>query len=102
MKKTEFLNTRKKIEQKNHGMIDKVTTLDQAVNLINNGDTIALGGCLYSRTPIAMIRGKHRRRFLLIAAQNVSVQSVISTWLGNTQWSNKIRVTIDVDPYNFM
>ena len=56
MKKTEFLNTRKKIEQKNHGMIDKVTTLDQAVNLINNGDTIALGGCLYSRTPIAMIR----------------------------------------------
>ena len=56
MKKTKFLNTRKKIEQKNHGMIDKVTTLDQAVNLINNGDTIALGGCLYSRTPIAMIR----------------------------------------------
>ena len=56
MKKTEFLNTRKKIEQKNHGMVDKITTLDQAVNLINNGDTIALGGCLYSRTPIAMIR----------------------------------------------
>ena len=56
MKKTKFLNTRKKIEQKNHGMIDKVTTLDQDVNLINNGDTIALGGCLYSRTPIAMIR----------------------------------------------
>ena len=56
MKKTEFLNIRKKIEQKNHGMINKVTNLDQAVNLINNGDTIALGGCLYSRTPIAMIR----------------------------------------------
>ena len=29
MKKTEFLNTRKKIEQKNHGMIDKITTLDE-------------------------------------------------------------------------
>ena len=52
--------------------------------------------------PIAIVRSHHRRRFLLMAAQNVSVQSVVSAWLGNTQWSKKIRVTVDVDPYSFM
>ena len=52
--------------------------------------------------PIAIVRSQHRRRFLLMAAQNVSVQSVVSAWLGNTQWSKKIRVTVDIDPYSFM
>ena len=52
--------------------------------------------------PIARVRSQYRRRFLLMAAQNVSVQSVVRAWLSNTQWSRKIRVTVDIDPYSFM
>ena len=51
--------------------------------------------------PIAMLRGRHRRRFLLIAARNVPVQGVVRAWLGRARWPKKVRVQIDVDPYSF-
>ena len=52
--------------------------------------------------PIAMLRGRHRRRFLLIAARNVHVQTVVRQWLSRAHWPKKVRVQIDVDPYSFM
>lgn len=41
---------------KNKGMYDKRTTLSEAVQLITDGQHLALGGCHYSRTPLAMIK----------------------------------------------
>ncbi len=86
------------ISGKDESAVDKgAASLNRTVP--NSSDFQILGP---APAPIAMIRGQHRRRFLLIAEQNVPVQQVISSWLKNTQWSRNIRVTIDVDPYNFM
>ena len=52
--------------------------------------------------PIAILRGRHRRRFLVIAARNVALQSALRSWLGRARWPKKVRVQVDIDPYSFM
>ena len=52
--------------------------------------------------PLAMLRGRHRQRLLIHAARKLDVQDVIRDWLGALEWSNKVRVAVDVDPYSFL
>ena len=52
--------------------------------------------------PLAMLRGRHRQRLLVHAARKLDVQDVIRDWLGALEWSNKVRVAVDVDPYSFL
>ena len=52
--------------------------------------------------PLAMLRGRHRQRLLIHARRSLDVQDVIRDWLGELDWSPKVRVTVDVDPYSFL
>ena len=52
--------------------------------------------------PLAMLRGRHRQRLLIHAARSLDVQDVIRDWLAPIEWSCKVRVAIDVDPYSFL
>src|SRR5688500_15388657 len=52
--------------------------------------------------PLAMLRGRHRQRILVHAARSLDVQDVIRDWLGDLDWSAKVRVSVDVDPYSFL
>ncbi|WP_310467788.1 primosomal protein N' [Sphingomonas sp.] len=52
--------------------------------------------------PLAMLRGRHRQRLLVHAARVLDVQDVIRDWLGGLEWSAKVRVAVDVDPYSFL
>jgi primosomal protein N' (replication factor Y) len=52
--------------------------------------------------PLAMLRGRHRFRLLVHARRALDVQDVIRDWLGALDWPTKARVTVDVDPYNFL
>jgi len=52
--------------------------------------------------PLAMLRGRHRYRLLVHARRALDVQDVIRDWLGKLDWPAKARVTVDVDPYNFL
>jgi primosomal protein N' (replication factor Y) len=52
--------------------------------------------------PLAMLRGRHRQRLLVHAARKLDVQDVIRDWLGEIDWSAKVRVAVDVDPYSFL
>jgi primosomal protein N' (replication factor Y) len=52
--------------------------------------------------PLAMLRGRHRQRLLVHAARKLDVQDVIRDWLGELEWSAKVRVAVDVDPYSFL
>jgi primosomal protein N' (replication factor Y) len=52
--------------------------------------------------PLAMLRGRHRQRLLVHAARSLDVQDVIRDWLGALDWSNRVRVAVDVDPYSFL
>ncbi|MCA1654467.1 MAG: primosomal protein N' [Sphingomicrobium sp.] len=52
--------------------------------------------------PLAMLRGRHRQRLLVHAARSLDVQNVIRDWLASLEWSTKVRVAVDVDPYSFL
>ena len=52
--------------------------------------------------PLAMLRGRHRFRLLVHARRALDVQDVIRDWLGAVEWPSKVRVAVDVDPYNFL
>ncbi|MBB5710326.1 primosomal protein N' [Sphingomonas xinjiangensis] len=52
--------------------------------------------------PLAMLRGRHRFRLLVHARRAFDVQDVIREWLGGLEWGAKVRVAVDVDPYNFL
>ena len=52
--------------------------------------------------PLAMIRGRHRRRLLLKAGRNTAVQPVVRDWIRRARIPKKVRIHIDVDPYSFM
>ena len=38
-------------------MIDRVTSLSEAVKLVKSGDTVSLGGMNLYRRPVAFVRG---------------------------------------------
>ena len=52
--------------------------------------------------PLAMLRGRHRQRLLVHARRSLDVQEVIRDWLEKIEWSAKVRVSVDVDPYSFL
>ncbi|HEX6661874.1 MAG TPA: primosomal protein N' [Sphingomicrobium sp.] len=52
--------------------------------------------------PLAMLRGRHRQRLLVHARRTLDVQDVIRDWLAEIEWSSKVRVSVDVDPYSFL
>ncbi|MFL6733029.1 MAG: primosomal protein N' [Sphingomicrobium sp.] len=52
--------------------------------------------------PLAMLRGRHRQRLLVHAKRSLDVQDVIRDWLASVDWSAKVRVSVDVDPYSFL
>ena len=49
-----------------------------------------------------MLRGRHRQRLLVHARRTLDVQDVIRDWLETVEWSAKVRVSVDVDPYSFL
>src|SRR3972149_1159842 len=50
-----YRELREAIDRKDRGLREKVTSLEEAVRLIKDGDHVAAGGCHYSRTPMAVI-----------------------------------------------
>ena len=49
--------------------VDKRMTAEEAVQLIHDGDHVAIGGTLYSRTPMALVFAllRQRRRHLTVS-----------------------------------
>jgi primosomal protein N' (replication factor Y) len=52
--------------------------------------------------PLAMLRGRHRRRLLLKARRDVAVQPLLRSWLSRVEVPNAVRVQVDVDPVSFL
>ncbi|MBI3075921.1 MAG: CoA transferase subunit A [Deltaproteobacteria bacterium] len=50
-----YLELRRRMEERDRGLREKVVSLSEACRLIRDGDHVAVGGCHYSRTPSAMI-----------------------------------------------
>src|SRR6266853_504050 len=52
--------------------------------------------------PLAILRGRHRRRFLVKAERGVNLQAVLRDWLARVRVSGSVRVQADIDPYSFL
>ena len=52
--------------------------------------------------PLALLRGRHRRRLLLKARRDIAVQPILHEWLARVPVSNQVRVQVDVDPVGFL
>ena len=52
--------------------------------------------------PLAVLRGRHRRRFLVKAGREVKLQAVLRDWLSRIRLAGSARIQVDIDPYNFL
>jgi primosomal protein N' (replication factor Y) len=52
--------------------------------------------------PLAVLRGRHRRRFLVKAGREVNLQAVLSGWLSRVRVQGSVRLQVDIDPYSFL
>ena len=90
----DFIAARRRLESKAKSAGDKLTSLDDAVARIADGDRVAVGGCLFSRTPMALVREILRaRRTRLTLVRNLmctegefmmtagAVERVMTAWM---------------------
>jgi len=89
------IEARRRLEAKMLAPREKLTTLAEAVQFVKDGDHLAIGGCLYSRTPLALLRETLRQgRRALTLSRNLmcyegewfmaadAVEAVVTSWFG--------------------
>jgi len=52
--------------------------------------------------PLAILRGRHRRRLLLKTRRDIAVQPLLRIWLADIKPPGTARIDIDVDPVSFL
>jgi len=90
-----FVEARRRLETKDRSLRDKRTTAGEAARLVRDGDHVAIGGCLYSRTPLVMLREilRARRRDLTLSRNLMcyegewflvggATRTLVTSWIG--------------------
>ncbi len=52
--------------------------------------------------PIAVLRGRHRSRFLVQSPREVDLSAYMAAWRARLKLPGSVRLTIDIDPYSFL
>ena len=52
--------------------------------------------------PLAILRGRHRRRLLLRTRRDIAVQPLLRDWLARVKPPRGVRLDVDVDPVSFL
>lgn len=55
-----------------------------------------------AEAPIAMLRGRHRRRFLIKSPKNFNMPAYMANWRARLKIPNKVKLQIDIDPMSFV
>jgi len=55
-----------------------------------------------AEAPLSLLRGRFRRRLLVMATRQAPIQDLIRDWLKRTELPSSVRVSVDVDPYSFL
>jgi len=65
----DFVAARRRLEAKAKSAGEKLTSIEDAASRVSDGARVAVGGCLFSRTPMALVREilRQRRRGLTLA-----------------------------------
>ncbi len=83
--------------------IDAVRTLSMEMARLS-GPLDGIGAELFgpAPAPIMRIRGRVRFRLLIKAERSMAVQAATASWLGQFKIPGSIRLTVDVDPHDFL
>ncbi len=65
-----------------------------------NGAGIELFGP--APAPITIMRGRHRRRFLVKAPKHTDLSAYMAVWRARLKTPKGLRISIDIDPYSFL
>ena len=79
-------------------LVDKAA-LDFA-GLAPNSEGIELFGP--APAPITVLRGRHRRRFLVKSPRNIDLSAYMSAWVARLKLPPQVRLSVDIDPYSFL
>jgi primosomal protein N' (replication factor Y) len=52
--------------------------------------------------PLGVIRGQHRKRFLIRADRNIDLSAFMAAWMARIKVPSTIRVQVDMEPYSFL
>jgi primosomal protein N' (replication factor Y) len=52
--------------------------------------------------PLTVLRGRHRRRFLVKGPRGIHLQPIIGAWVESVRLPAAVRLAIDIDPYSFL
>lgn len=52
--------------------------------------------------PLAIVRGMHRRRFLIRSERSVDLSGFMAAWVARVKLASNVRVQVDIDPYAFL
>jgi len=56
-----------------------------------------------AEAPIALVRGRYRWRLLVRSQRDVDVQAYLRDWFADLpEFKGDVRISVDVDPYNFL
>jgi primosomal protein N' (replication factor Y) len=55
-----------------------------------------------AEAPIALLRGRHRIRFLIKTPRDIDIQKIIHDWLETVSLPSSVRLQVDIDPYSFL
>ena len=95
MRPADFIEARRRLEAKRRATGEKLVGAADAVGLVKDGDHVAVGGCLFSRTPIALVHEilrRHKRNLTL--SRNLmcfegellmvagAVEAIVTSWQG--------------------
>jgi primosomal protein N' (replication factor Y) len=69
-------------------------------SLAPNGEGIELYGP--APAPLSVIRGRHRRRFLVKSPRSVDLSAYMAVWMARLKTPSQVRISVDIDPYSFL
>jgi primosomal protein N' (replication factor Y) len=76
------------------------TTARDLARVAPHGEGIVVLGP--APAPLAILRGRHRRRLLLKVRRDVAVQPLLRAWLHLVPAKGSVRIDVDVDPMSFL
>ncbi len=83
---------------------DKADAVEKAAQLlagaIPNAERLEVYGP--ADAPLALVRGRRRKRLLVRADRDVDIQAFLRAWLSRVKLPSSVRLAVDVDPYSFL
>jgi primosomal protein N' (replication factor Y) len=65
-----------------------------------NADAVEIFGPAVA--PIAVLRGRHRRRLLVKSPRTIDLSEYMGAWLKRFRTPASVRISVDIDPYSFL